>query len=120
MGGVDIDGSYRCRIWVGLVGTIPFGEALVRLCHTKRRTSRHRNRPVRDRPPSHYTGIILAVVTIAILKGNLCALIGAFFIVLGFWIKARLEERFLSQELGPEAYAAYRRRVPMLIPFFPP
>ena len=67
-----------------------------------------------------YTGIILAVVTIAILKGNLYALNGAFLIVLGFWIKARLEERFLSQELGPEAYAAYRRRVPMLIPFFPP
>ena len=67
-----------------------------------------------------YTGVILAAVTIAILKGNLCALIGAFFIVVGFWIKARLEERFLSQELGPETYAAYRRRVPMLIPFFPP
>jgi len=54
------------------------------------------------------------------LKGNLYALIGAFLIVLGFWIKARLEERFLSRELGLETYAAYRRRVPMLIPFFPP
>jgi hypothetical protein len=31
-----------------------------------------------------YTGIILAVVTIAILKGNLYALNGAFLIVLGF------------------------------------
>jgi hypothetical protein len=58
-------------------------------------------------------------VTIAILKASLYALIGAFLIVVGFWIKARLEERFLSQELGPETYAAYRRRVPMLIPFLP-
>ena len=36
--------------------------------------------------------------------------------MLGFWLKARLEERFLCQQLGPEAYAAYRRRVPMLLP----
>jgi protein-S-isoprenylcysteine O-methyltransferase Ste14 len=67
-----------------------------------------------------YTGIILAALAIAILKANLYALIGAFLVVVGFWIKARLEERFLSQELGPETYAAYRRRVPMLIPFFSP
>jgi len=41
-------------------------------------------------------------------------------IALGFWIKARLEERFLCQELGAEAYSAYRPpRVPMLIPFGP-
>jgi protein-S-isoprenylcysteine O-methyltransferase Ste14 len=34
-------------------------------------------------------------------------------------VKARFEEEFLRQELGPEAYDAYRRRVPMLIPFGP-
>jgi protein-S-isoprenylcysteine O-methyltransferase Ste14 len=66
-----------------------------------------------------YTGIILAAVAVAILKGNLYAVTGALLIVAGFWIKARLEERFLSEQLGPEIYAAYRRRVPMLIPFFP-
>lgn len=66
-----------------------------------------------------YTGIILAAVSVAILKGNLYAIAGALLIIVGFWIKARLEERFLSQELGPETYAAYRRRVPMLIPFLP-
>jgi len=38
---------------------------------------------------------------------------------LGFWLKARLEERFLSQELGEAAYADYRRRTPMLVPFWP-
>ena len=38
---------------------------------------------------------------------------------LGRWLKAALEERFLRQEFGPAAYDAYRRRVPMLIPFLP-
>ena len=38
---------------------------------------------------------------------------------LGFWIKARLEERFLREELGAEVYDSYRRRVPMLVPFGP-
>jgi protein-S-isoprenylcysteine O-methyltransferase Ste14 len=34
-------------------------------------------------------------------------------------MKARLEERWLSQELGAGAYEEYRRRVPMLLPFGP-
>jgi protein-S-isoprenylcysteine O-methyltransferase Ste14 len=36
--------------------------------------------------------------------------------VLGFWVKARLEERFLRAELGAEAYEAYFRRTAMLFP----
>jgi len=36
--------------------------------------------------------------------------------VLGFYLKARLEEQFLRAELGREAYDAYARRVPMLMP----
>ncbi len=38
---------------------------------------------------------------------------------LGFWLKARLEERFLRDQLGAEAYDSYRRKVPMLLPFGP-
>ena len=64
-----------------------------------------------------YTGIILASVAVAVLKANVYAFSGAFLIAAGFWIKARLEERFLGDQL--ENYAAYRRRVPMLIPFSP-
>ncbi len=45
------------------------------------------------------------------------AMIGAV-VVIALFAKARAEERFLSGELGA-AYAAYRRRVPMLIPFWP-
>jgi len=64
-----------------------------------------------------YTGIILAAFATAILEGRAVALVGAALMTAGFWIKARLEERFLRQELGVDAYDSYRRRVPMLVPF---
>lgn len=38
---------------------------------------------------------------------------------LGFWIKARLEERFLREQLGRKAYESDRRRAPMLMPSGP-
>ena len=41
-------------------------------------------------------------------------------IAFGEWQKARMEEGFLSAELGADAYGPYCRRVPMLIPFLPP
>ena len=66
-----------------------------------------------------YTGLIVATSATAVLRGTIVALAGAALIALGFWIKARLEERFLRQELGAETYDAYRRRVPMLVPFGP-
>jgi protein-S-isoprenylcysteine O-methyltransferase Ste14 len=34
-------------------------------------------------------------------------------------LKARMEEGFLTAELGADAYGSYCRRVPMLIPFLP-
>ncbi|HWE05488.1 MAG TPA: isoprenylcysteine carboxylmethyltransferase family protein [Rhizomicrobium sp.] len=66
-----------------------------------------------------YTGLILAALATAAMKGTSIALGGAAIMAVGFWIKARLEERFLCQELGAEAYSVYRRRVPMLIPLGP-
>jgi protein-S-isoprenylcysteine O-methyltransferase Ste14 len=66
-----------------------------------------------------YTGIILSAFATAALKGTAVGFAGAAIMTLGFWIKARLEERFLRQELGAEAYDSYRRRVPMLVPFGP-
>lgn len=66
-----------------------------------------------------YSGIILAAIGTAIIKGTVFAIAGALLATLGFWIKARLEEGFLREELGAEAYDAYRRRVPMLVPFGP-
>jgi protein-S-isoprenylcysteine O-methyltransferase Ste14 len=64
-----------------------------------------------------YTGIILALVALAAVKATPAALVGAAVTIFSFWLKARVEESFLSAELGQEAYAAYRRRVPMLVPF---
>jgi protein-S-isoprenylcysteine O-methyltransferase Ste14 len=63
-----------------------------------------------------YSGLILASLATAILRGTILCLAGAGLVALGFWIKARQEERFLREELGAEAYDSYRRRTPMLIP----
>jgi protein-S-isoprenylcysteine O-methyltransferase Ste14 len=66
-----------------------------------------------------YTGIILAALATAAQLGTALAVAGAVVLWVGFWIKARLEERFLRDELGEGAYDAYRQRVPMLVPFGP-
>ena len=66
-----------------------------------------------------YTGILLAVLATMVAKGTIPGIAGAILITLGLWMKARLEERWLSQELGPGDYQDYRRRVPMLLPFGP-
>ena len=66
-----------------------------------------------------YTGLFAAIFATALVKGTLSGIAGALVITFGFWIKARVEERFLSEQLGPEAYDSYRRRVPMLVPFGP-
>ncbi len=66
-----------------------------------------------------YTGLLLSVLATAAIKGTVLGFTGALIIVIGLWMKARLEEQWLRDELGAEAYGAYRRRVPMLVPFFP-
>jgi protein-S-isoprenylcysteine O-methyltransferase Ste14 len=65
-----------------------------------------------------YTGIILACYATALAKGTLFAFGGASVMLVGWYTKASLEERFLRTELGAQAYDAYASRVPMLIPFF--
>jgi protein-S-isoprenylcysteine O-methyltransferase Ste14 len=64
-----------------------------------------------------YTGIITASIAVFLLKGTSIALAGAAIMIAGWYVKARLEERFLRQELGADAYDAYARRVAMLVPF---
>ena len=66
-----------------------------------------------------YTGLIAAAFATAIEVGSAQALVGAALMSLGFWMKARLEERFLMAQLGEASYADYRRRIPMLAPFWP-
>jgi protein-S-isoprenylcysteine O-methyltransferase Ste14 len=64
-----------------------------------------------------YTGLALAAVATAIQRGTMIALAGSVLLIGAFYIKARLEERFLREELGAKAYDAYAARVPMFIPF---
>ena len=66
-----------------------------------------------------YTGLILGMLATGVAVGTISAIVGAILISLGMSLKAKMEEVFLSAELGPD-YSDYRRRVPMIIPFLPP
>lgn len=64
-----------------------------------------------------YTGVIAATMATAAMRGTAAAWLGAAVMTVGWYIKARVEEGFLREELGPDAYDAYARHVPMLVPF---
>src|SRR5262249_709445 len=64
-----------------------------------------------------YTAILLGILATMLAKGTLAGIGGSVLIAASFYVKARMEERFLREELGAEAYDGYSRRVPMLIPF---
>jgi protein-S-isoprenylcysteine O-methyltransferase Ste14 len=64
-----------------------------------------------------YTGVILAGAVIALLKASALAAIGFMVFTASFVLKGKLEERFLREQLGAEAYDGYSRRTPMLVPF---
>jgi protein-S-isoprenylcysteine O-methyltransferase Ste14 len=64
-----------------------------------------------------YTGLIAAGIATAAVNGTPRAVVGALCLIAGYWLKARIEERFLRGELGAEAYDAYARKTAMLIPF---
>jgi protein-S-isoprenylcysteine O-methyltransferase Ste14 len=64
-----------------------------------------------------YTGITLSAVATAALRGTVAGWAGVAIMTVGWVVKARLEEAFLREELGADAYDAYSRRVPMLVPF---
>jgi protein-S-isoprenylcysteine O-methyltransferase Ste14 len=66
-----------------------------------------------------YAGLLLSLLTTAVAKGTILGLAGFVILLTGIWLKARLEERWLTEELGADAYGNYRRRVPMLLPFGP-
>lgn len=66
-----------------------------------------------------YTGIDIASIALVVVKATPMAIAGAALVVAGYWLKARIEERWLRQELGAADYDAYARRVPMLVPFSP-
>lgn len=63
-----------------------------------------------------YSGLSLAALATAAMRGSAHAWLGAAIGILGFYVKARLEEGFLREQLG-SAYDDYARRVAMLVPF---
>ncbi|TCU72522.1 isoprenylcysteine carboxyl methyltransferase (ICMT) family protein [Bradyrhizobium sp. R2.2-H] len=67
-----------------------------------------------------YTGLIFGMLVTGVAIGLVTTMLGAILISLGMWQKGRMEEVFLSKELGEDAYGAYCRRVPMIIPFLSP
>lgn len=66
-----------------------------------------------------YAGLLVLSVALLLISGRTFAVIGFGLVVVGLFLKARLEERFLSEELGADVYAAYAKRVPMLVPGSP-
>lgn len=63
-----------------------------------------------------YTGIIFASSATAALRGTVLSWVGACVMTIGWVIKARMEEKFLREQLGADSYDAYARRVAMLSP----
>jgi len=67
-----------------------------------------------------YTGQIIGLLSTGFAIGNWAAMLGVVLISFGEWQKARMEERFLTVELGADVYGPYCRRVPMIVPFLKP
>jgi protein-S-isoprenylcysteine O-methyltransferase Ste14 len=63
-----------------------------------------------------YTGIIFFMFGAALNVGELRGLAGIGLVMITLWHKAKMEERFLSEEFGEE-YLAYQKRTNFIIPF---
>ena len=63
-----------------------------------------------------YSGLIFAALATAIQQGTWLGLFGVAIFAAAFYVKALREERFLRRELGEDAYDAYARKTPMLVP----
>lgn len=64
-----------------------------------------------------YAGLLLAALAAACERGRIEGVAGAAVLIAGVSLRAKLEEKLLRRDVSEEAYAAYRARVPMLIPF---
>lgn len=62
-----------------------------------------------------YSGILLMLVGTAVALGMIVNLLEVPMIALAFWLKLRIEEKFMVETFG-EQYAAYRQQVKALIP----
>jgi protein-S-isoprenylcysteine O-methyltransferase Ste14 len=63
-----------------------------------------------------YTGLLVAFVGSAIAVGEWRGIVAVLLAFLSFLFKLRIEERWMRERFG-DAYRAYCRRVPALVPF---
>jgi len=63
-----------------------------------------------------YTGILAGFFGMAIAISEVRGVIVFFLILLVFWIKFRMEEKFMRSQFG-EPYAAYIRKTSALVPY---
>jgi len=94
--------AYLGRNWSGTV-TIKVGHEFVR--SGPYRWVRH---PI-------YSGLILAMLGTAINRGQLRGLVAVVLLWIGFVMKARIEERFMTATFGPE-YEEYSRTTGAIVP----
>jgi protein-S-isoprenylcysteine O-methyltransferase Ste14 len=64
-----------------------------------------------------YTGLLVAFIGSAVARGEWRAVLAVLIVWAALWRKLRLEERWMAEVFG-EQYAAYRQRVPALVPRF--
>ena len=62
-----------------------------------------------------YSGLLLALVSTAVVRGTAAAALGLALTIIGIVLKLRLEERLLTAHLG-DAYRDYKEQVSALLP----
>jgi protein-S-isoprenylcysteine O-methyltransferase Ste14 len=63
-----------------------------------------------------YTGLLLAFIGTAIVRGEWRGVLAVLIVLAALWRKLRLEERWMSETFGDE-YRRYREHTAALIPF---
>jgi protein-S-isoprenylcysteine O-methyltransferase Ste14 len=63
-----------------------------------------------------YSGFLLALLGVALIVGEVRGLLGVGVLFLSFWLKLRMEERFMAEQFGAD-YRRYQSRVKALIPY---
>jgi len=62
-----------------------------------------------------YSGMILALIGTAISRGEVRGFVAVVFLWIGFTVKSRIEERFMTATFGPQ-YDEYRRTTGGIVP----
>lgn len=64
-----------------------------------------------------YTGLLLALIATALVRGTLAAIAGLVLLIVGVMLKIRQEEQLLVKHFGA-AYRAYQAELPTVVPRF--